>query len=310
VVRVTLRKFCNYFNDCETYGKNLEMKDILANFSPGAQINSPCVFVLDGFEKVWADYFSFLDKLFAKISTERCSILVTTRPSGLREMQKFGEFKFKVLRLQPFSTESRIQFLQNRISQLEKNVIEWLDEFQSLDEDFLGNPHHLQKIVDHLDDKNIFAVYDSVLHSLIKKAMVKFESVGKENSMLSTKIRKRRELLIVTAAHLQQLDYAEFKLSPERIKKIEDVGVLSISGNGKTAEYHFAGFRDFLLSLYLIHGSRGEIVEENVKNAMSKFCEPRESSGQFSCFFIESFNFLSKSERDKFGYAIALNRIE
>lgn len=91
IVRVNLRKYCDYLNDCEVGREELNWRHFLKNQND--LVTGKMAFIFDGFEKVVQYYANIVISLFLQISKEResHSILVTSRPIApnlhLKELQ-------------------------------------------------------------------------------------------------------------------------------------------------------------------------------------------------------------------------------
>lgn len=80
VVRVNLRKYCDYFNDCDVGTAKPTWRHFLKD-----QNNPPSgkmAFIFDGFEKVAQFYAGIVSTIFLQVFHESHSILVTSRPGG------------------------------------------------------------------------------------------------------------------------------------------------------------------------------------------------------------------------------------
>ena len=80
IVRVNLRKCCDYLSDCEVGRKELNWRHFLKNQND--LVTGKMAFIFDGFEKVVQYYANIVISLFVQISKEQesHSILVTSRP--------------------------------------------------------------------------------------------------------------------------------------------------------------------------------------------------------------------------------------
>lgn len=146
-----------------------------------------------------------------------------------------------------------------------------------LDEQFTGNPKHLITICDtelgDNSDLQIFNLLAALVHELIKKALVKMEDIGADN-LATAHVRKRHELLVITNARLQQLDYCELKLSTDKEELVNNIGIFNVK---EKDSYLHPLFREFFVSLYLINNKKygiAEIQSEEFKNSLSKRYPP------------------------------------
>lgn len=88
IVRVNLRKFCDYFNDCEVGRAVLTWRHFL--YDQNNSSNEKMAFIFDGLEKVAALYANIVKSLFMQIfkARESHSILVTSRPAVTDQLLK------------------------------------------------------------------------------------------------------------------------------------------------------------------------------------------------------------------------------
>lgn len=184
---------------------------------------------------------------------------------------------FKVVHLQPLSYNSQVKLVAQQLA-LSKEKYDLLTTVKTknfLDEEFTGNPKHLITICDRKmsdGDLQIFELLYSLVHGMIKKALVKMDDIGENDDKLATHVRKRRELLVVTNAHMRKLDFLDLELSAETKKLVNNVGILNVT---EKIFYLNDLFSEFLVSVYLIHKFRiegiqadnfGSLLTENYPN--------------------------------------------
>jgi len=173
---------------------------------------------------------------------------------------------------------------------------------KNLDESFLGNPQNLKTVVEsNLVGMHIFSVFHSLQQTLIEKALVKIESIGKEDKgRLHTLARKRRDLLVMAVARLEEVEGQDFDLTADRVVKINNVGIFNVFEDG-TFLYHFDLFKDFFLALFLIHkhslGKNGNV--QNFEQTLKVELDTDKFAGAVR--FISSFKVVSENQQTERG---------
>lgn len=150
-------------------------------------------------------------------------------------------------------SQSMLVAMQLALPEHNCDLLEIIKTQHFLDEEFTGNPQHLITICNKkLDntDLHVFELLYSLVRELIENSLVQIDGLGEKDDMLTTNVRKRRELLVVTNAHLQKLDFLDLKLSQEKKKIVNNIGILNVAEN---VFYLNDLFGEFLVSVYLIH---------------------------------------------------------
>jgi hypothetical protein len=166
---------------------------------------------------------------------------------------------FKVVELELLSKKSQTMLVA-KLMALPEEMCDLLEivntQHNFLDENFTGNPKHLIAICDRkLGNANlqIFELLNSLVHEMIKKALVKMDNIGENENNLAGPVRQSRELLVVSNAHRLQLDFPKLKLSSDKEKLVNNIGILYVTNNVFEINSLFNLFSDFLVSVYLIH---------------------------------------------------------
>jgi len=189
----------------------------------------------------------------------------------------------------------------------DESVFELLGSLEQIflyDRDFLGNPHHLQIISQFDVDANeiqMFEIVAAVLHSLVRKALVKIESIGKSSHLLNTKIKLRQRLLVAAAAQLEGLGYCNVLLTPEKTTEINNVGILNINldqENQLLFEFSYVTFKCFFLACAFL--VRDVFITENqIHLLLEKKCGRSKDEFIFVKRFVDSYQIMHQRDSAK-----------
>jgi hypothetical protein len=210
--------------------------------------------------------------------------------------------------LEEFPVASKIRFLGHQLGLSDESVFELLGSLEQIfmyDRDFLGNPHHLQIISQFDVDANesqMFEFVAAVLHSLVCKALIKIESVGKSSHLLNTKIKLRQRLLVAAAAQLEGLGYCNVLLTPEKTTEINNVGILNINldqENQPLFKFSYVTFKCFFLACACL--VRDMFITENqIQLLLEKKCErSRDEIIFFVKRFVDSYQIMHQRDSAK-----------
>jgi hypothetical protein len=179
-----------------------------------------------------------------------------------------------------------------------------------LDEKFTGNPQHLIAICDRTvgdDNLQIFELLNSLVHKMIKKALVKMGNIGDNDDNLAGPVRKNRELLVIANAYLLNLDFPSFTLTEENVKLVNNIGILNVTKK----KFDPKGlFSDFLVSVYLIHkfGIEG-IQAVDFVESLAKIYPGKEHKFTIALKLLENYMTVAEFLPDNLLYSLDLDNI-
>ncbi|XP_059477280.1 uncharacterized protein LOC132197766 isoform X2 [Neocloeon triangulifer] len=231
-LKILLLNFVNLYGFLyQMSRKNYSLTELILSY-PGNSLskeevddfveNKRGLLFIDGFDEICPDLRTEALNAVQKIAGKHIHLWISTRPEEEKVIVdglKLTKVQTRVLEIKPFSQEQQLELLEMVTHKSEQECIEMLESFKK---DVLQNPLHLTMISECGKALNLYEIYDKVILSKVRKALIEREG-HLEDGRLTAKVERRLQLL-------QNL--CSMYLIGGRFRDYDEIGAAEINSTG------------------------------------------------------------------------------